>query len=138
MRDNAGMWDVFRRRAVLSGCLLLSLAGGAHAGVCPVDHCVRIVGNAYEPSQLDVYVGETVQFDYSGAHPFRQVRTATGTTAFTPDPLLCDDISVTLPDCRKTFTVPGDFYYICVVHAFMDMRGSVRILDPVIVRDGFE
>ena len=37
-----------------------------------------------------------------------------------------------------TLTVPGTFYYICVVHAFMDMRGSVRILDPVVFRDSFD
>lgn len=129
---------VFRLTVLLLPSLLLSAASTATAGDCPVDHCVRIVGNTYVPTQLDVYVGQTVQFDYSGAHPFRQVRSATGTTAFSPDPLLCDDISVTLPDCRKTFTVPGDFFYICVVHAFMDMRGSVRILDPVVYRDSFE
>ncbi|AVP96713.1 hypothetical protein C7S18_05630 [Ahniella affigens] len=125
---------------ILPGLLsvLLMPVGETWAGECPVDHCVRIVGNTYVPQQLDIYVGQTVQFDYSGAHPFRQVRTATGTTPFTPDPLLCDDISVTLPDCRKTFIEPGDFFYICVVHAFMDMRGSVRVQDPVIVRDSFE
>lgn len=128
----------FRSFAALFVSGLLTMTGQTLAGDCPVDHCVRIVGNTYVPQQLDIYVGQTVQFDYSGAHPFRQVRTATGTTAFSPNPLLCDDIAVTLPDCRKTFTEPGDFFYICVVHAFMDMRGSVRVLDPVMLRDGFE
>ncbi len=117
--------------------LLIPLS--AHAGPeCPVDHCVRIVGNTYEPVQLDIWAGETVRFDYSGAHPLRQVRSATGTSAYTPNPLLCDDVSVTHPNCEITLTVPGDFFYICVVHAFMDMRGSIRVFDPVLFRDSFD
>lgn len=124
--------------------LLIALAAacaapGARAGTpCPADHCVRIVGNAYEPASLEVWVGETVRFEYSGAHPFRQVRSATGTTPFTPDPVLCDELQVTRPDCQVRFDAPGDFFYICVVHAFMDMRGVVRVFDPVLFRDSFD
>lgn len=124
---------------ILPLLLTTLIAPEARAGeTCPVDHCVRIEGNTYVEATLDIWTGETVRFEYSGEHPFRQVRSATGTTAFSPNPLLCDDIEVTLPNCEKTFTVPGDFFYICVAHAFMDMRGSIRVLDPGLFRNDFE
>lgn len=121
--------------SVTGVCTANTMVRGAD---CPVDYCVEIDGINYIPNQLSVFVGETVRFAYSGEHPFRQVRSATGTTAYTPDPLLCDNMTVTRPNCEMTFTTPGEFFYICVAHAFMDMRGSVTVLDPMILADSFE
>jgi len=96
----------------------------------------------YEPANLTVVEGDTVGFDFSDFHPFRQVIGPPPSTTPPLNALLCDG-SITTPCARKmTLSVANQaetFYYICVTHhTSNDMFGQVLILPQLLFADGLE
>jgi plastocyanin len=86
---------------------------------------VVAVGFAWQPSDLQVHVGDAVRWTWTGIHNIVQVDSANSTT-----PLLG---GFGVPCCPASgefihvFDEAGTFFYICEPHVAEGMRGVVRV-----------
>ncbi len=110
----------------------------ARAEVVPVDAGVREVSMTddlrFAPEVLEIRVGETVTFRNTTriphtvtAHPDRVrnpelVVLPEGAEPFDSGIMLAGDVF------RHTFTVPGEYVYVCAPHEAMPMLGTIRVL----------
>ena len=81
-------------------------------------------GFTWSPSTLTVFAGTEITFIVNGNHHAREVSEATwnanGTTSNGGFDFLTGTHSLTL-------TVPGVYYYVCVPHASMGMKGRIIV-----------
>lgn len=110
---------------------LLSLCAAAQAATVRVD----ISGMKFVPQHVDIKAGDTVEF----------VNTTSFKHTVTADPsLVRDPANVVLPmgampfhsgvlapsgTFTQTFTVAGDYRYVCLPHERMGMMGSITVAD---------
>ena len=90
-------------------------------------------GNSFSPQDLQIEVGETVQWvNVSGFH---NVDGSTDTYPSNPDSFYSGTPSNDAWTYSFTFEIEGVYNYECTPHAGMDMVGTVTVGDPVDVCD---
>lgn len=115
---------------ILSACLLTVLVSGADAAT----HTVNQVGLTFDPADITIDVGDTVEWVHSfGVHT---VTNGTGPT----DPLVGTlfDAPLSGGTFSYTFTTAGDVPYFCRPHFSLGMTGIVRVNPPTAAADDFE
>lgn len=100
-------------------------------------HSVQVLNGKYDPAELEIVVGDTVEFE----------NVSTGKHTVTGDPTLAKDpANVVLPAGAQAFNsglllpgdkfshvfdVEGDYQYICLPHERMGMMAKIRVLPLV-------
>jgi plastocyanin len=110
--------------AVLFACLLAPPAMGASQGV-------TIANFAYSPGTVNVTIGDTVTWTWSGPDTNHSVTANAGQAeSFNSDPGGPPTSADHLPGATfpHTFTHAGTFRYFCTVHSFM--TGKVVVAGP--------
>jgi len=89
-------------------------------------HVINISGFTFVPAELNVVVGDIIQFNGSASHPVVQVSQATwNTNGTTP---LSGGFSFPSGSGNYTTTTAGTIYYVCESHvASNGMKGSITV-----------
>ena len=103
------------RPLVLGAAALWLLAPAASAAGATV---ALTPENTFSPSSIEVDVGDTVTFRWDGG--FHNVDFDDGTRSGDPT----DQAAL---EWSRTFTDPGTYPYVCVVHASVGMKGTVTV-----------
>ena len=109
------------------GALSVDWPGGGD----DADWVVNVGGgsNTFDPSHLDIEVGETVQWVNMGGN--HNVDGSTDTYPNNPDSFSSGSVSNDDWSYSFTFTVEGDYEYECNPHAGMGMLGSISVSSGV-------
>jgi plastocyanin len=120
------------KNTVMKQFLTLLLCGSALFTRAQITHELHVVDNVFSPSTMQIHVGDAVRVIFDDFdHSFTQVSGATwnvnGDTPLpgginygfgTPSPGV---------DTTITFNEEGIFYYVCIHHVSMGMKGSISI-----------
>ena len=92
-------------------------------------HTVNQVGNSFQPDDLSISVGDTVEWVHSaGIHT---VTSGTGPTDPDVGLLLDEPLTAANPLVTFTFNDAGDVPYFCDPHFLFGMVGIIRVLPPI-------
>ena len=81
-------------------------------------------GFTWSPATLTITAGQTITFTVTGNHHAREVSQATWNANGTTSNGGFDFLSGTHP---LTLTIPGTYYYVCVPHVGMGMKGQIIV-----------
>ncbi|HMB71266.1 MAG TPA: plastocyanin/azurin family copper-binding protein [bacterium] len=115
---------------MLLRALAVALSGALLAGpAMAATHQVMQDGVTFDPPELEIEVGDTVEWIHSaGNHTVTH-----GTDDANPplaDKLFDEPLSVTVPLVSHTFDEAGDFDYYCRFHLSLNMTGVIRVMEP--------
>ena len=86
---------------------------------------VTNVGTTFSPASITINVGDIINFTLSSAHNVLEVTqdtwNANGTTA------KANGFSLPYGGGQHTFDVAGTYYYVCVPHASLGMKGTIIV-----------
>jgi plastocyanin len=96
-------------------------------------HTINESGFTFDPADLTIHTGETVEFSTGSSHPVQEVSEATwNDNGITP---LEGGFSFNDGTGSVTFETPGVHYYVCVAHvASQGMKGKIT----VVLEDGLD
>lgn len=108
------------------GSLALTLVTTS-ALAAPPAAVIGINGLTYQPNQVVVAAGDTVQFAASNTHPLH----------LSGDSDANNNCTAT---CLKQFAAPGNYGFYCTNHLQNGMSGTITVVDnpDLIFLDGFE
>ena len=84
---------------------------------------------SYSPSVQTVKIGDMVTFPASNNHPMTEV-TKDSWDANQITPKIGGFANNTTAGFTKTFTVAGEYYYVCVAHVSYNMKGKIIVQSP--------
>lgn len=88
-------------------------------------HTIGISGFTFDPAELIISVGDTVQFNGSSDHPVLQVNADTWNS--NGDTPLVGGFSFPSGTGLKVFNNEGTYYYICENHVSSGMKGKITV-----------
>ena len=91
---------------------------------------VSISGLSYFPSVQTIKIGDKVTFPASDFHPLTEV-TKDSWDANQGIPKVGGFANNTKTGFTKTFTVSGDYYYVCAAHVSGGMKGKIIVQSPL-------
>ncbi|MCB0643574.1 MAG: hypothetical protein KDC44_18130, partial [Phaeodactylibacter sp.] len=110
------------RKSIFCTMLACLFAGLAYSQ----DYTVTVSGLSFDPQDLVINVGETVEWDNVGG--FHNVNGSTATFPDNPEGFLSGSPASAPWNFSYTFTIPGVYNYQCDIHAGGGMTGTVTVL----------
>lgn len=94
-------------------------------------HIVVASGTSFTPANLTAVAGDTIVADFIGTHSMTEVSEADWNDN-TPNSNGGFWIGVNAPTENDWFVLNevGTYYYICIPHAMMGMKGIIEVIDP--------
>jgi plastocyanin len=117
------------RSKLLAPIALLLAAGLAHAAT----HNVTAIGNSFSPKNLNIVVGDTVNWTWGGFHNVVSGQGGAPNGIFSSgSPVFGGSLSITFDQAfLDAHPVQGNIYnYFCDVHVSFGMEGSIRVNMP--------
>lgn len=93
----------------------------------PQAHVIKMVTlaekNFFDPAELTIKVGETVRWvNDSGVHDVTSVKIPEGATPFKSELFTAPGMAF-----EYTFTIPGEYEYVCTPHEVLGMVGKIIV-----------
>jgi plastocyanin len=82
------------------------------------------VGDSFSPATVTIKVGDTIAFALSGSHDAVEVSKATWDANRSTSN---GGFSIPFGGGSHTFTQPGTYYYVCVAHVALGMKGMIIV-----------
>jgi plastocyanin len=120
-------------RGLLAVVFAVSWIALAAINAFAATHTVTQVGNTFDPPEITIDVGDTVEWVHTAG-----IHTVTsGTGAMDPEVglLFDEDLTSAAPLVTFTFNEPGDVPYFCRPHEAVNMRGTIHVESPTAAGD---
>jgi len=115
------------KRSLIVGLVVVLF--GFPAEIHAATHTVNQVGTSFQPNDITIEAGDTVEWVHSsGIHT---VTNGTGPTDPDVGLLFDEALDSANPLVTYTFDDPGDFPYFCRPHFVVGMTGVVHVMPPV-------
>jgi plastocyanin len=105
----------------------------ANLSIAQISHNINVVGFGFSPSNLTIAPGDTVVFNGLSGHSATEVseenwsaNNATSNGGFWLG------IGSGTTENKLVLNSDGVYYYICIPHASMGMKGAITVVDPTV------